>query len=140
MPRLSQWMVRAALIYLLLGFTIGALLLAHKGISLHPALWRWLPTHIECLLMGWIVQLAMGIAFWILPRYWQPPRRPKGPYAYAAFILLNLGIWCVIAGTTFQAGSWVVLVGRILEMGAVIAFARHAWTRIVSREGMASAS
>ena len=60
MPLLSQWMVRTALIYLILGFTFGGLLLTHKGIPLHPSLWAWLPAHIEFLLMGWIVQLTMG--------------------------------------------------------------------------------
>ncbi len=27
----------------------------------------------QFLLWGWIVQLTMGLAFWILPRYWQSP-------------------------------------------------------------------
>jgi cbb3-type cytochrome oxidase subunit 1 len=134
-PRLSQWMIRAAFIYLLLGFTLGALLLTHKGLSLHPALWAWLPAHIEFLLMGWIVQLTMGVAFWILPRYWQKPRRPKESYAQVAFIILNLGIWLVVAGTTFRAGEWVMLAGRVVETGAIVLFALHAWKRIVSREG-----
>lgn len=135
MPRLSQWMFRAAFIYLLLGFTVGALLLAHKGLPLHPALWGWLPAHIEFLLMGWVVQLTMGVAFWILPRYWQKPRRPKEAYAQAAFVLLNLGIWLVIAGTTFRAGLWILFAGRLVELGAILLFARHAWRRVVSRAG-----
>lgn len=135
MPRLSQWAVRAAFMYLLLGFTVGALLLAHKGLPLHPALWSWLPAHIEFLLFGWVVQLTMGMAFWILPRYWQQPRRPNPGYATTAFVLLNLGIWLVVVGTTFRAGPWVVLAGRLAEVGAVLFFALHAWKRIVAREG-----
>ena len=135
MPRLSQWLIKAALIYLLLGFTVGALLLTHKGISLHPALWSWLPTHIEFLLMGWILQIAMGVGFWILPRYWQEPRRPKETFAQAAFVLLNLGIWLVVLGTTFRIGSWALLAGRVVETSAVVLFALHAWHRVVSREG-----
>lgn len=135
MPRLSQWSIRAAFIYLLLGFTVGALLLAHKGIPIHPVLWRWLSVHIEFLLFGWVVQLTMGMAFWILPRYWKKPRRPKTILAQIAFVLLNLGIWLVVAGTTFQAGAPVLLAGRVLEVSAVIFFAIHAWKRIVSREG-----
>lgn len=135
MPRLSQWMIRTAFIYLLLGFTFGALLLTHKGIPLHPILWSWLPAHIEFLLMGWIVQLVMGVAFWILPRYWKKPRRPKENYFKIAFLLLNLGIWLVVAGTTFRAGRWVLLAGRVVEVGAVIIFVFHARKRIVSREG-----
>ncbi len=135
MPRLSQWMIRTAFIYLLLGFTFGALLLIHKGLPLHPALWGWLPTHIEFLLLGWIVQLTMGVAFWILPRYWGKPRRPKETYPKIAFVLLNLGIWLVVAGTTFRAGQWVLFSGRAVEVGAVAIFALHAWKRIVSRDG-----
>lgn len=135
MPRLSQWLIRTALIYLLLGFTFGALLLTHKGIPLHPALWAWLPAHIEFLLIGWIVQLTMGVAFWILPRFWQKPHRPKEAYAQIAFVLLNLGIWLVVAGTTFRAGRWVLFTGRVTEVGAVVLFALHIWKRLVSREG-----
>jgi cbb3-type cytochrome oxidase subunit 1 len=135
MPRLSQWFVRAAFMYLLLGFTVGALLLAHKGLPLHPVLWSWLPAHIEFLLFGWVVQVTMGMAFWILPRYWQKPRRPKEGYAQIAFVLLNLGIWLVVTGTTFRAGPWFLPVGRAVEMAAVAFFALHAWRRIVSREG-----
>lgn len=135
MPRLTQWMIRTALIYLLLGFTVGALLLTHKGIPLHPALWSWLPAHIEFLLMGWIVQLTMGVGYWILPRYWGIPRLPKEMYGQVAFGLLNLGIWLVVAGTTFRAGRWALFAGRGAEVAAVIFFAFHYWRRTVSREG-----
>jgi hypothetical protein len=31
MPRLTRWCVRAALLYLLFGFTLGGLLLSAKG-------------------------------------------------------------------------------------------------------------
>ncbi len=135
MPRLSQWIVRTAFIYLLIGFTIGALLLTHKGVPLHAALWRLLPAHIEILLMGWVVQLTLGVAFWILPRYWKKPRRPNETYAQAAFVLLNLGIWLVIAGSIWPGMCWLLIGGRILEMSAALFFAAHAWKRVVSREG-----
>lgn len=136
MPRLSQWYIRAAFVYLLLGFTVGGLLLTHKGVPLHPLLWSWLPAHIEFLLVGWILQLTMGVAFWILPRFWKPPHRPKESYIQFAFLLLNLGIWLVVAGTTFRAGDWVFFAGRAAEVGAIIFFVLHGWLRIVSREGM----
>lgn len=135
MPRLSQFMIRAAFLYLLLGFTVGALLLTHKGIPLHPVLWSWLPAHIEFLLFGWVVQLTMGVAFWILPRYWEKPRRPHEKFARIAFVLLNLGIWLVVVGTAFRAGREILLAGRAAEIGAVCFFGAHAWRRVVSREG-----
>ncbi len=136
MPRLSRWFIRTALIYLLLGVTFGALLLAHKGVPLHPALWSWLPAHIEFLLMGWVVQLSFGVAFWILPRYWKLPRRPKEGLVQIAFVLLNLGIWLVVLATTLGVGLRMLFIGRLLEVSAVGFFAVHIWQRIVSREGI----
>jgi cbb3-type cytochrome oxidase subunit 1 len=128
-------MIRTAFIYLILGFTFGGLLLTHKGIPLHPSLWAWLPAHIEFLLLGWIVQLTMGVAFWILPRFWKKPRRPRETHATVAFLLLNLGIWLVVAGTTFRLGRGAFFTGRVIEFGAIVLFAFQAWKRIVSREG-----
>ena len=135
MPRLSRFMIRSAFAYLLLGITVGALLLSRKGVPWQPALWAWLPAHIEFLLIGWVLQLAMGVAFWILPRFWQKPQRPKKVLAEIAFALLNLGIWLVVAGTTFRAGKWILFLGRSVEVMAVLCFVGHSWQRIVSREG-----
>lgn len=135
MPRLSQWIIRVAFIYLLLGFTVGALLLANKGILFYPSMWRWLPVHIEFLLMGWIVQLTMGVAFWILPRFWQEPRRPNEILAYLAFVLLNVGIGLVVVATLLSGAIALLLPGRVIELLAVLFFALHGWQRVISREG-----
>ena len=136
MPRLSRWMIRAALLYLWAGATIGALLLAHKGVPLHPALWRWLPVHIEFLLIGWVAQLVMGVAFWILPRFWAKPRRPRARLAYLAFGLLNAGIGLTVVYALGVGARPYLLAGRIAEISAVLLFAGHAWGRVVSREGV----
>lgn len=69
MPRPSVWFIRLALSYLLVGFTFACLLLSNKGLAYAPWLWRLLPAHIEILLVGWTAQLAMGVIFWIAPRF-----------------------------------------------------------------------
>ncbi|MCO5243591.1 MAG: cbb3-type cytochrome c oxidase subunit I [Anaerolineae bacterium] len=120
MPRLSTWFIKASLIYLATGFTLGALMLANKGLRLDPAFWRLLPVHIELLLTGWIVQLAMGVAFWILPRF-QSSRGDVRP-AWAAFALLNGGLLLVAAGTLLGAPGWIALAGRLAEVAAVAVF------------------
>jgi hypothetical protein len=128
MPRLSCWFVRASLIHLALGITLGGLLLFHKGVPLHPLLWRILPTHVEFLLTGWTLQLAMGVAFWILPRV--RGARPKKEAAWLAFLLLNVGVWLAGVGPALLAPGWVASLGRAAEMGAALAFSVHAWPRI----------
>lgn len=128
MPRLSIWMIRTALLHLLLGFTIGALLLANKGVLIHPFLWRLLPIHIELLFLGWTLQLALGVAFWILPRFQNA--RPRAGLAWAAYGLLNLGIALVAASVFFLSTPALVFYGRLAEVGAAVAFALHAWPRV----------
>lgn len=135
MPSLSQWYVKASFIYLLLGFTFGALILANKGFVFYPALWNWLPAHIELLLFGWVVQLTMGVAFWIMPRYWKEPRRGNTTGAYIALVLLNAGIWIVALAQVLWLDPWVLVTGRLLEAGAVLAFAHAIFPRVVGREG-----
>src|SRR5512141_1428250 len=92
MPRLSVWFVRLSLIYFLLGFTFGALLLAQKGISYFPPIWSLFPIHMEFLLIGWFAQLAMGVAFWILPRFSKGSPRGNVSLIWLSFALVNVGL------------------------------------------------
>lgn len=138
MPRLSVWALRVALLYLLAGFTFGALLLAHKGQPFWPAAWSLLVPHITFLLFGWTAQLALGVAFWILPRY---PGGSRGNETLAAAALLALNVGIVLAsapgiaaalGAAVPSGvhAGTALAGRILEAAAGMLFALHAWGRI----------
>jgi hypothetical protein len=129
MPRLSVYFVRASMIYMLLGFTFGGLLLANKGFMISPAIWMLLPIHIEFDLVGWLVQLAMGVAFWILPRFSQGPIRGNEQLSWFAFLLINVGILLVAADGIFET-QWMILLGRILEALALVLFALGNWKRI----------
>ena len=127
MPKLSRWFVRAALGYLLVGFTLGGLLLWNKGVPLAPQIWHLLPVHIEFQMFGWILQLAMGVAYWILPRFQTQRRRER--WAWSAFILLNGGCWLVVMGHWLVEPD-MVFAGRLAEISAVLAFVIHAWPRV----------
>jgi len=129
MPRLSIWAVRLSLLYLLLGFTLGALMLANKGIPFAPWVWSLLPAHIDILLFGFVIQLAIGIAYWILPRY-RGGSRGNTTAFWVAVGLLNLGVWIVaFIGFLNLSGQWLA-VGRLLEGIAAGLFAFQAWKRI----------
>lgn len=135
MPALSVWYVRTALVHLLAGFTIGALMLANKGVPFAPSLWQWRGAHIDILLVGWLVQLAMGVSFWIVPRWWNKPRRGNKTGAYAAYVLLNGGVILIVISSTFGFDRLWLFAGRLLEVAAAVAFIIHIWPRIVGREG-----
>lgn len=128
MPRASAFLIRTALLHLLAGAVLGSLLLVAKGA---PALallsWRWRPVHVELLLVGFTLQLAFGVAFWILPR--DADRRPAAAPAWAVLGLLNAGVLLVALGALTRHPG-LALPGRILEIAALATFAAHAWPRI----------
>ncbi len=127
MPRLSRWAIRLALGYLLLGFTIGAMVLINKGIGWWPWIWRLLPAHQEFLVLGWTTQLALGVAYWIFPRY-RGNVRGNPTLAVLAVGGLNAGVWFV-ALAPWLGASWTVA-GRGLEGLAVTLFVLYAWPRV----------
>jgi hypothetical protein len=60
-------MLRAALTWLLVGVVIGAAMLTDRAL---PGQWRlWMaPSHAHMLFVGWFLQFAVGVAYWLLPR------------------------------------------------------------------------
>ena len=130
MIRLSVWTVRAALLYLGMGFLIGALMLTQKGVPIDPAWLRMLPMHVEFVLIGWTLQLGMGVAFWILPRLSRGPRYGNQAFGWMAFALLNTGVLCAGVGQWLGLPASLILFGRLAELLAVVFFALHAWPRV----------
>lgn len=129
MPRLSVYFIRASLMYMMTGFTIGALMLANKGLMISAAVWSLLPLHMEFAFIGWMIQLAMGVAFWILPRH--SKGRPRGDerLSWAALICINVGILCLVGDYLLKMSALVTL-GQTMELLGLIAFALGNWRRI----------
>ncbi|MBI2917822.1 MAG: hypothetical protein HYY01_07480 [Chloroflexi bacterium] len=127
MPRASAWFVRSAFLYLLVGFSLGALLLFYKGTGFLPQVWRLLPAHAEVLLMAWLVQLAMGVGYWILPR--PGGKRGGAALVWVVFGVFNAGVWLAVAGQVMGLPllTWL---GRLGELVAVVLFVAHAWRRL----------
>jgi hypothetical protein len=134
-------MVKASLVWMLSGFIIGGLMMVDRVM---PGMWRqWLqPTHGHMLFVGWFVQFAIGIAYWLLPR----KRRPELPVGYqenlafAGCTLLNVGLLLRVVGEPMErignAGSLsmtILALSAITQVGAVLVFISQLWPRIYGR-------
>lgn len=136
MPRLSQLMIRTALIWLGLGYTAGGILLAHKGVPLAPELWGLRGVHVHVLMVGWTAQLAMGVAFWILPRLDASGSRGDERPVWLCFGALNTGVISASVPGILMVGGrlpmvWLNALAGLLYVTAGLAFVIHAWPRIV---------
>ena len=130
MPRLSRWFIHAALTYLVAGFSLGAVMLTLKALARYDGMARLIAPHVEFLLIGWTVQLTLGVAFWILPRLEGGTSRGVESYAWLAFVLLNAGVLLTALAPIIGAAAFLSLAGRCAEAGAAVAFAAHAWPRV----------
>ena len=90
MPRVSVWMIRAALLHLLSGALLGAAYLAFKAEGWFVILVSHLGTHQEQMLVGWMVQLVIGVAYWILPRPAEQAADVSARVMWLVFWLLKL--------------------------------------------------
>jgi len=130
MPRLSVWMVRTALLHLGIGVTIGALMLWNKGEIFDLRIWLLVSTHLELLIVGWLVQLALGVAFWILPRFTQEPRYGHVRRGWLGYILLNAGIIIVVMSLLLATFIGFQPLGRLLEVIAALTLGSVLWPRV----------
>lgn len=134
-------MLRASFLWLLLGVAVGGLMLTDR---LVPGEWlRWtLPSHVHAVLVGWLVQFALAVAFWLFPRR-RTPERPLGydeRLALAAAGLLNVGVLLrVVAEPVERAGSASALsfaalaASALFQVAAVALFVAQLWPRLAAR-------
>jgi hypothetical protein len=106
-------------------------MLARPGLQLPVAILLLRPLHAEMLLIGWMVQLAFGVAYWILPRFGAGPGRGKEWSAWVSVAVLNLGVLAAGLGQSFEL-SGMALMGRAAEMLAAMTFGFNVWQRVGS--------
>ncbi len=128
MPRPSCWLVRCALIHLMLGFSLGAWMLSAKALAFYAIVGAWRTIHAEILLIGWLIQLAMGVSYWILPRD-DENQRQRAWQVWGALGTLNLGVGLSILGMIAQQ-EMALWAGRMLELGSVLLYATAVFPRL----------
>ena len=141
MDRLTSVMLRTALLWLLAGFVIGGAMLTDRRL---PGDWRlWLsPSHGHMLFVGWFLQFAIGVAYWLLPRK-RSPERPLGyhePLAWMAVVALNGGLLLRVIGEVAERSgnasdlTFVALsIAAVLQIVAAGVFVLQLWPRVGPR-------
>ena len=135
MPKLSRLFLRSGFLCLAVGMLVGGLILVQKGIGRFPFFWILLPAHIYLVLVGGVMQCALGVSYWIFPRL---PGRGRGntALAWCSYWSLSAAILLIALHPAAEAlmgaaaGDATFLGGGLLQGVAAVAFAWHAWPRI----------
>jgi hypothetical protein len=139
MPPIARNLIKASFVYLVVAFLLGALMMLDDWLRFS----RWLRvvylSQLHLLVVGWITQLAIGVAYWMFPRFLreQDPR-PRGSdaLAWTVLVCLNAGLLLRFLVEPFQLMGpqpWLaalLALSGILQAVAVLCFGWLIWGRI----------
>jgi hypothetical protein len=143
MPPLARTFVKVAFVYFIVAFLLGALVILERWLGFS----RWLRTvhlgQVHLLMVGWITQLAIGIAYWMFPRFLkQQNPHPRGSDSLAWFVLIALNVGLVLrlviepfylmGGRPWLAA--VMVLSGILQALAAVGFGLLIWGRVRALE------
>ncbi|XSG73087.1 hypothetical protein ACP8Y2_12915 [Herpetosiphon llansteffanensis] len=129
MPKFSLFSIRASLLYLVIGGSVGGIMLVSKAIGVWPWIWYWRTAHIHAMLVGWLLNLIFGVAFWILPRLDAHGWRGSPWLVWSASGLLQAAL-AVLVWASIWPWSAAIAIASSLECLAAIAIAWHCWPRL----------
>ena len=101
------------------------------------------------LFVGWFLQFALGVAYWLMPRK-RSATRPLGyrsELAWAAVGALNLGLALRVAGEVAERSGHasdftygILVASAVLQFAAAVVFVGQLWGRLGPRPIRAAAS
>ena len=139
MPFVPRLFVKAGIVYLMLTFVLGAVLLILEALG-HSAPFIIGIEHGHMGFVGWLVNTVIGVALWLLPLNRKAFPQTQGRYpetlARAAFILLNVGLPLrLIVEPLHQSRptaltSALLIVAAIFQVAAILVVGVIAWQRV----------
>lgn len=136
MPRESRLFVKTSIVALVLTFFWGAAMAFAEatGHAIDPV---WAIEHAHLAFVGWLVNIVIGIALWMLPLARDAFPQTQGRYpAWLPFVVwacLNGGLAMRICSEPFvssnAAAAFALGLSAVLQLAAIALFGAVAWAR-----------
>lgn len=117
MPRLARYHIKAGLLYLALALIVGVVLVAQPLLAWSSTLALLRPVFLHLLIVGWITQLIIGVAYWMFPKHTKTQPRGNPRLGWWVFVLLNLGLMLRAVSEPLA----VLYPGTVIGLGLVAA-------------------
>jgi hypothetical protein len=140
MPIEARWFVKAGLIYFVLTVAIGGALLIFEAVDVSVP-YVIVIEHVHLGTVGWLMNMVIGIALWMLPLNRERFPETMGRYPRRAiplcFVLVNGGLllrlliepWYQLGGKPITA-AMLLIIAAIAQVMGVCLFAAIAWQRV----------
>ena len=138
MPLLTRCFLKTAITYFVASSCLGGYLLIAVGLQWNVPLVLQ-PVYWHMLLVGWLMQLIFGVAYWMFPPFakGQPHRYPA--LAWFTYAALNVGLLLRVVvepwhGVRPQSVlGWLLVGSAVLQVAAGWTFLLTIWARIRGR-------
>lgn len=137
MQPLTRLFIKTGLIYFLVG-TVLAFLSEWQVLGLRGLL---LPVYWHMLVMGWICQIIMGVAFWLFPRKYRDRPEREAFLTKATYVTLNTGLLMrfitepfISLVTDTSLITIVLILSSLLQVAAIVLFMAEIWPRLFHKK------
>lgn len=140
MPTLTRWFVKTAMLYFLASFLIGGGSLVVLTWKHQPLFAVLQPVYWHLLIVGWLMQLIFGVAYWMFPAFSRDQPHGSETAGWATYGALNLGLLLRVIFEPWHALQpahglgWLLVPAALLQVGAGWLFVWNTWGRIRSRQ------
>ncbi len=139
MPLVPRLFVKTGILYLVLAFILGAVLLGLEAAGRSAPFVIGIE-HSHMAFVGWLVNTVIGVALWLLPLNRRAFPQSQGRYpeslAVGAFVALNVGLPIRLIAEPLHAShgtpatSALLVLSAVLQVGAIVATAWIVWQRV----------
>lgn len=139
MPTLTRVFIKTGMIYFLMAMVVGVALAAPSLFSMPSTLAALRPVYFHLFMVGWVLQLIIGIAFWMFPKLSKHEPRGSEALGWLVYICLNIGLIFRAFGEILLAlrpGSetgWTLALAAVLQLVAGWGFIVNTWLRVKER-------
>lgn len=140
MPDVSRLFVKTSLVFFVLTFVSGGVLLAYQSFGRLEVPWAFIVSHTHAGLVGWLGLMVMGVAYWMFPLDKKRFEEGRGRY-HRAVALTNY--WLVFGGLVLRVllelvagrgvgGLWggLLAFAGIAQAVGVLIFVWEIWSRV----------
>ncbi len=139
MPLVTRVFVRTGLLYLIAALLTALLIVAQA--PLHLPLWLTVltPVYFHLLMVGWVTQLIIGVAYWMFPKFRKAQPRGSDLLAWSCYALLNSGLLLRVVAEPLQIMQstrllgWLLVAAALLQWLGGVAFVLNTWPRVKER-------
>ncbi len=125
MDRFVLGFLRASLLWLVLGTSLGA------AMAIHPAWLAYRPVHLHLLLLGFVVMIIAGVAYHVIPRFTAAAlHSPR--LAMVHLVVANAGLVLLACGFIARIhhpalAPWLLSGGGLLSASGAYLLAWNLW-------------